>query len=220
MMKKCLECEVVKPTSDFWRRKSGPRAGDYYTECKSCRSDKAKKWRREHKDQVAQRNREWSAKHPGYTSRLEHRKGKTRPLSEAKDTGVYLGVYIAERALSKFFNNIIRMPFRNPGYDFLCGRGFKIDVKSSCIIKQPGRSDAWTFHIQKNTVADYFLCLAFDNRESLEPLHVWLVPGKDVNEKSCIHLSKTRLSKWTDYEKPLDRVVVCCDQIKRQEGLR
>ena len=135
-------------------------------------------------------------------------------MAEARDCAAFLGVFVAERALSRFFDHIERMPYGNPGYDFICGKGFKIDVKSSC--KQVGRSDGWGFHIRRNCVADYFLCLAFDDRESLRPEHVWLIPGSVLNHLSGIFIAESRLVKWSAYEQPLNRVEACCS-IMRDE---
>lgn len=128
---------------------------------------------------------------------------------------MYLGIVIAEQALSKYFDQIERMPMNNPGYDFVCGRGFKIDVKSACLVtinKVPG----WHFTLKHNTVADYFLCLAFDNRESLQPQHVWLIPRSDVGDKVGLWVSSKPhlITKWSAYERPLDRVITCCEAMK------
>ena len=78
-------------------------------------------------------------------------------MSENKDGAAYLGIYIAERALSGFFDNIQRMPYGNPGYDFICGKGFKIDAKASCLhtvegVKHPYHY--WTFMFFKNPVPE------------------------------------------------------------------
>ena len=54
------------------------------------------------------------------------------------------GHLFAERVLSKVFKNVIRQPHYTPGFDFICGRGFKIDVKSACM----RTSGSWMFHIR------------------------------------------------------------------------
>ena len=137
-------------------------------------------------------------------------------MDKNKACASYLGVHITERVLSKFFDHIERMPPTNPGYDFICGKGFKIDVKSSCLWHQKYRSPKWGFHIEKNTIADYFLWLAFDDRDNLNPKHVWLVPGKNVNDKVTISIANIpkSIAKWSQYEKSLDKVVACCHVLK------
>jgi hypothetical protein len=139
-------------------------------------------------------------------------------MATAKDTAAWLGVYIAEKVLSGFFDNIIRMPTGNPGYDFICGRGFKIDVKSACLLHRRGNRHSWCFVIRRNIIPDYFLCLGFDDRDNLEPQHVWLIPGKDVNHMSAVNITNSSrcLPKWSKYERPLDRVISCCNKIRER----
>jgi len=107
--------------------------------------------------------------HTRYINEYRYANNIRRPLQEAKDSASYLGVYVAERVLSKYFDNIIKMPYGNPGYDFICGKGFKIDVKSACLYYQRGCYPYWEFHIKRNNAADYFLCLGFDSRDMLNP---------------------------------------------------
>jgi hypothetical protein len=122
----------------------------------------------------------------------------------------YLGIHIAEKILSNLFINTEMMPNGNPGYDFTCGKGYKIDCKSSTI-----RNDSyWSFNITRNIITDYFLCLAFDNRDSLTPLHVWLIPGHLVSHLTGLSISKSTTWKWSKYEQPLDQVLKCCDVMR------
>lgn len=144
---------------------------------------------------------EYLAKNLGYKSwndyanHRRHIKGTKRPLEEAKETGMYLGVYVAERVLSKIFEQVQRMPNNNIGYDFLCKKGYKIDVKCSCLTKEQG-NDLWFFNIRKNTIADYFLFLAFDSRNNLEPQHIWLINSNEpVPELRWFNPKNTRLLK-------------------------
>jgi hypothetical protein len=159
----------------------------------------------DHKEHYLKMNQEW-----------RHSSGRQRPMDEATDCSNYLGIHIAERVLSKFFDNITRMPIHNPGYDFICGKGFKIDVKSACVISKGQKYPFWHFNIFRNMIADYYLCLAFDNRESLEPQHVWLIPGNIAGGKCGIRIFNTpkSLAKWSEYERPLDKVLACCQEIK------
>jgi hypothetical protein len=108
------------------------------------------------------------------------------------------------------------MPYGNKGYDYDCPKGFKIDVKSRCRHSVISYNDHWLFPIKKNKVADYFLCIAFDNRENLNPEHLWLIPGCMVNDKFgiCITDSPEKLVKWSKYERPLDNVLECCNKLR------
>lgn len=118
----------------------------------------------------------------------------------------YLGC-IAEELLARTFKDVRRMPPNNKGFDIICNKDLKIDIKSSAT----GYKGYWMFNICKNTIADYFLLIAFESRKNLIPVHVWLIPGKDVNHNITIRTSKTKLNKWSKYEHPLDRVLACCN---------
>lgn len=145
--------------------------------------------------------------------------GRSKPMYENKKCSSYLGIYISEQVLSKVFNNVEVMPPTNPSYDFICNKGKKIDVKSSCI-----RIDninnvkyfKWNFKIRKNKVADYFLCIAFDNREDLNPLHVWLIPGNEVNRKQTASISPSTTHKWDKYRINTDKVTEWCNKLKEE----
>lgn len=124
---------------------------------------------------------------------------------------LFLGCHVGERVLSNVFNDVEVMPHGNPGYDFVCNRGKKIDVKSSCL-----RGDGdWMFNIKRNTTADYFLCLAFDNRRNLEPQYIWLIPAHVLNEKMAFRVNKITMCKWDEYQ--LDKVEdisECCNKLR------
>jgi hypothetical protein len=104
------------------------------------------------------------------------------------------------------------MSQRNKGYDFICGKMF--NVKSSCITTINKQCPRWEFHIKKNKIPDYFACLALDNRQSLTPLHLWIIPGSIINNKTIISISEGTLSKWLQYEQPLDKVTSGCNTLK------
>lgn len=136
-------------------------------------------------------------------------------MSESKDCSQYLGVHIAERLLSKVFDDVTRMPYNNPGYDFICRKGYKIDVKSSVLIHER-KYNKWSFTIKHNKVADYFALLAFDNRDDLNPIHFWLVPNSVVSDKFGISISPNgrNIKKLSIYEKPIDKLEMCCNTMK------
>lgn len=94
-------------------------------------------------------------------------------ITTNKDCADYLGCFVAERLLSKIYPDVKVMPHGNHGFDFICNRDMKIDVKSSAT----GYKGYWMFYIAKNQIADYFLCIAFEDREDLNPAYLWLIPG-------------------------------------------
>lgn len=150
--------------------------------------------------------------------RIRHQRTYVPTGGENRDCGVFLGVHVAERVLSKVFKGVERMPYHNRGFDFICSRGKKIDVKSATYSTRNG-SVRWQFYIRKNTIADFFLCIAFDNRDELTPLHMWLLPGDVVNDKSKASITNTALDKWDEYRIPIDKTVECCNEMK-QGGLK
>ena len=133
-------------------------------------------------------------------------------MTKNKNSAQYLGD-IAENVLSKVFKRVKVMPYGNPGYDFICGAGYKIDVKSSAVGDKWGY---WTFNIRQNTIPNYFLCIAFNSRIALEPVHLWLFPGDVVNMYEGLVIPKRAVLKWIQYERPLDKVITQCNKIKKQ----
>ncbi len=173
----------------------------------------------EHKDEAEKHfQRDW------FSIYCEARKLKISSMKINKKCGVYLGCYVAERLLSYVFVNVERMPYGNKGYDFICNKGFKIDVKSSCIHK----NNTYTFAIKKNKIADYFLCITFNSREDLNPQHIWLISSDDViNNKRVENMigivvpnNVKSLSKYSKYEltDKLKETRTCCDTLKNNKG--
>jgi hypothetical protein len=110
------------------------------------------------------------------------------------------------------------MPINNPGYDFECKKGYKIDSKASCESKRKdtrGRG-MWDFAINRNEVADYFVLLGFSSREDLSINHLWVIPGNVLRGKLNIRIFNTEksLAKWSEFEKPVDKLVKCCNSLK------
>ena len=179
--KKCNLCGLIKPITDFY---IDNRWGTPRSECKNCLSIRHKKTYRGIKIDSGKSN---------------------------KSCSQYLGVHVAEKVLSLVFTNVERMPLKNHGYDFICGKGYKIEVKSACL---KADSPQWMFRINKNNVADYFALLAFDNRNSLNPLHFWLVPSVVLKDCNSLTISRRNILKFKEYEKPTDKIIQCCNILK------
>ena len=179
----------------------------------------------EYHDHIAKRN--------GYEdirdySRKKYYKRGGLPLDKNKDCALYLGYHVAERVLSCVFENVQRMHVMNIGYDFICGKGHKIDVKSACFF----RDGSWRFNIRKNKIADFFLIIAFDNRKDLNPLHIWLIKSDEIiktersmfrlNDKVSIFISNTDygLKNYKKYEitDKLEKVIDICNELKERDG--
>lgn len=168
--------------------------------------------------------------HAEYTRQCTYDCGKASPFFENKKYTLYFGVHIAERYLAKIFEKVTRMPINHKGYDFVCGKGYKIDVKSSCINK----NNIWNFNIGRNKIAEYFLLLAFDNRESLNPIYVWIFKGnnivgmkkrggmkKQLNDKGHFYIPNRpdaiRYYKKYEQTDKLEKLKKCCDTLKNKK---
>lgn len=138
-------------------------------------------------------------------------------MYENKACSSYLGIVIGEKICEQLFPDVQVMSPTNPGYDFIC-KGYKVDVKSGILIEEPDRNrQRWRFNINKNIAPDYFICIGFDNRIDLVPLHIWVIPGKDINHMDKIRITNTN-SKYFKYERPIEEVQMCCELIKETEN--
>lgn len=160
-----------------------------------------------HREERLQYQKEYHAAHGG------------KPASENRQCAAFLGVHVAEQVLSKVFKDVQKMPPNHKGYDFICIKDKKIDVKSACTHMHDTKSDRWGFAIRKNQIADYYLCLAFNNREDLNPLHIWLIPGDVINHLTYASISESTLSKWDEFKLDINKVTTCCDTLKNQNKL-
>lgn len=151
--------------------------------------------------------------HIGFTTGFF--KSSSGGIKNNKNCPGFLGVYIAEHILSHIYHNVKRMPYGHRGYDFICGKGYKIDVKSACL--KENHPNLWGFSIKRNKIPDYFLCLAFDNREDLNPLYIWLIPGYILNNKFGTSISKSTLNKWKEYEQSINKVITCCNKCRKNK---
>lgn len=224
--KYCKKCDTNKPISEFTLKKSGRYAGQPVSYCKTCRSLISIAWAKAHRDRSREIARNWNANNPDRV--LQHKEKfranhpeKFHPAAETPTCTHYLGSYISETVLSREFKNIKRMPSNFPGYDFECNRHFLIDVKSSCQQYHDSKSGYWQFMIKQNKIPHYFLLIAWDNRDDLNPLYIWLIPAKLINDKLLFVIGNTEksLAKWKKYERPLNNVLSCCRTMRAKKLL-
>jgi len=179
-----------------------------------------KQYRKDNKEKISKQQKQYHESH-----KIEiHKRQKEYRESQSwyggsktnKESAQYLGITVAEKVLSKIFKNVEVMPFGNSGYDFKCNSGYLIDVKSACKRKN---QNYWMFRINRNQIADYFLCLAFDNRDDLNPEHIWLIPAKKVRHLTSLAISIVTIDKWLEYEltNKLNDVINCCNIIKSEQ---
>ena len=205
----CIVCGVVLDSENWYTSSSKNR--QYI--CNGCQKKRAKLQYKANPEKVIAASNRWKKANPEKVRASltkACRKQGVLPFDENKECTMYLGVHIAERVLSKVFKDVKRMPMGNPGYDIICNHKKKIDIKSACLVKD----GKWRFNIKRNTTADYFLCLAFDNREDLNPLHAWLIPGSEVNHQSGVSISPNTISKWDAYALDISKISDCCDAMR------
>ena len=176
----------------------------------------ARLYREANRDKVNTRKRLYRKNNPEKVkaeSVRDRLKNGQLPMSENKECASYLGVHINERLLKHLFDDVEVMPYGNPGFDFICNNGKKIDGKSSCLNKD-GR---WKFTINHNTTADYFFCVAYDNRRNLNIIHIWMLPGDKFNHLKMTSVSPSTIHKWDEYKQNVDGAVSCCDTMRGEQ---
>lgn len=188
-MKQCTKCGELKPASEFYRDKKGK--DQLQSMCKECGKDRYKTW--------------WDT---------NRNKTGHESMYENKSCALYLGVVIGERLCRHLFKDVEVMPHNNKGHDIICNKNKKIDIKSGCLLFKHGKTPRWQFDIRKNTIPDYFICVAFDNRIDLNPVHLWMFPGTEINKKTSHSISPLTIHKWDKWERSIEDVQSCCTVLK------
>ena len=213
MIHNCRVCEVELDDDNWYL--SNQKCRNYI--CKECVLKNQRLYREANRDKVNAASRLYCENNPEKAkakwTRAQRKKGQL-PMSKNKECSSYFGVHINERLLKHCFNDVEVMPYGNKGYDFICNKGMKVDSKSSCLTKKGG----WSFNIRRNTIADYFLLVAYDNRKDLNPVHIWLLPGDKVNHLTGVSISISNIHKWDEYEQDIDELISCCDTMKGEHN--
>ncbi len=199
MSLECRKCGIKLTVGENWYER-GYKYKNYI--CNSCMKTQNNEYKHKHKKRLNNHRREYL-----------HRVGSSQSMSENRSCPMFLGIHVAERVLSNVFKNVKRMPLHNTGFDFICNRGYRVDVKASCI-RTNGKYHHWQFKIRKNMIADYFLCIAFDNRHDLVPLHLWLVPGHLINHLTSTSITGSTLDRWDEYKIDIEKVFICCEAMR------
>lgn len=150
-----------------------------------------------------------------YVRNKRHEKGINKPMDENLNCSMWLGYVVGECVLSQAFKLAEQAKYNNPGYDWVCNRKFKIDVKAVCIEKGGNR---WNFEIKSNKEADYFLLAGFDNRQDLNPLQTWLINGdaRVTNNSGAFTLhdrKKLSITNTPKSMKPYERYKISQDRM-------
>lgn len=151
-----------------------------------------------------------------YLREWRHSNGIQLPMDVNTDCAHYLGTLVAEIQygrviLPEMFGGIEQeMPYGNPSYDFLVKGNIKVDIKSCCLREMKGWI-GWEPHVRFNNVTDYFVILAFDDRDNLNLIFIWsigkneIIRGNKFHMRDSIKITNTRRGllefkrfDWTD----------------------
>ena len=195
-MKKCSKCKITKDESEFYKKSTSKDGLDM--QCKDCKNEYNKNHRENHNKHARE---------------YRYRRG-AKSMGENKDCTSYLGCYINERILKHVMPNAILMDSNNPGYDLVCGKGYLVDAKASALHYSKYQTPRWDFCIKKNEIPDYFLLTAYSDRESLEIIHMWLIPAKEINDKVTVLISISSVHKWDQYKIDHTEALNCVNEMK------
>lgn len=193
-----LEMKILKAgcKSEYeYREKLAIKKG--FNDLKEHERIRAAIWRQNNKEHWNEYIKNWKKLNRQHINESNNERrynsGKSLPMELNEECSSYFGIWIAENYIIKTFDNPIRMPYGNPGYDWICNKGFKIQCKAACL----DWYDRWIFPIRWNNIADIFLLSAWDNRDSLIPLYIWIfhkhdiVRGKKFNDRGSFSIFDT-----------------------------
>ena len=232
--KTCTKCHKTKPLDEFHNDKSRKDGKQRF--CKECKKEVDKKYREDHKEEKTEYREDHKEEKTEYNriycrdhkeekavydkeywkenkDEMRRKRGQTS-MYENKSCASYLGVVIGERLCRHLFKDVEVMPYSFSGYDIICNHGKKVNVKAACITLVKSKYSHWSFHINYNKIADFFICVAFDNVEDLNPIHMWMIPGKEVNHLSGIEIRLSTLHKWSQWERDIKDAQICCAEMK------
>lgn len=214
----CKHCGFTGESEDF----VNPRG----KVCEKCHKKQQKKrndeYRKNNKEKIPENNREYyqiNRKQILEKTKKQRRRNGMLPWSEIKH--LRLGLYIEQTIAAMF--GVSTEVFSNKAVDFICPGGYKIQVKAASLTNT--EHPRWSFQIEKNKVADYFILVAVNNandidKEDFRPTHIWMMKGNVLSNKVGTTISLSRVSKWNKYsimEKYENKFVACCNIIKENE---
>lgn len=178
-----------------------------------------------------------NAKNMGYNNSKERAReykrewlyetGKCLPKEINENCSLWFGEFISQNYVMETFENPIKMHNGNPGFDWICKKGEKIDHKGACLTYIIDANwSGWVFGIEYNNIADWFILSAWDSRDSLVPLHVWIFHKNDIIRerkfwrRDSFSITDTpkklkELEKW-EVTNRLEKLKELCDKSKEE----
>lgn len=219
--KTCPKCEEMKPLDEFYKDKS--RKDGRYCYCKDCSREHAKSYRKNNYKKLAERHNKYEEEHHKelskyrreYYEKTGREKRGSKSMHENKLCSAYLGIVIGERLCRHLFKDVEVMTYGFPDYDIICNKGKKIDVKTACIaLAKNSKNPHFQFRIKQNKIADFFICVAFDNVEDLNPIHMWMIPGNEINHKKNHAIRLSTIHKWNKWKRDIKDAQLCFTEMK------
>lgn len=137
-----------------------------------------------------------------YTKVWKYYPGMPNPIRENRKDPRFIGLYVAENGVLKLFEGSKQMKRGNPGYDIICDKGYKIEVKAATLT----RYNTLVFHLEKNKIADYFILIGFNNIIELKPLYLWVIKSDEIIRESCIKdIDVLSISNEPELAKPFEK---------------
>ena len=209
--KTCTKCGEIKLLDEFHNQKAGKNGK--HSRCNECKNEIDKKYRQEHKKEKAKHDKEYYQEHK---DEIRTRQGSIS-MHENKSCTAYLGIVIGERLCKHLFKDVEIMPYGFPGHDIICNKGKKINIKTACVTLDNNKHSKWSFFINYNTIVDFFILIAFDNRTDLNPLHLWMIPGSELNHQTSAQIRPSTIHKWDKWKRDINDAQLCCTELKSNE---
>lgn len=142
-------------------------------------------------------------------------------MTKNKKCPKFLRISIGGRLCKHYFRDVEIMPRSERGYDIVCNKGKKIDVKMSCAtLKKNSKNQSFNFKIEKNKTADHFILIALDNGNDINILNLWIVPAHEINNKSNITTSIKTMHKWDKWKRDNVELKICQRVINDSKAFR
>ncbi|MCK4668289.1 hypothetical protein KAU33_16170 [Candidatus Dependentiae bacterium] len=209
--KRCYKCHETKSLDEFHNRKTTKDGKDWL--CKECSKKDSKIQYQKDIEKSREQSRKYSREHK---DEIRKQRGH-KSMYENKNCAQYLGIVIGERLCRHLFKNVQVMPTHNTGFDIICNKGEKIEIKTSCMCLEHGKYPYWGFNIGRNKIADFFILVAFDNIEDLNPIHLWMIPGSEINNNSGKSIRPSTVHKWNQWERSIEEIQLCCNELKEEK---
>lgn len=163
-------------------------------ECKNWKEYRNKNAQKRGYKDYNERDREYS-----------YNKGLSSPMLESTNWSKFFGEHIVENYIMKIFEDPIKMPQNNKGFDWLSKKGEKIQCKAR-YPERCGVNIRWNFAIRYNCTADWFILSGWDGIDSPKPLHVWIfhkkemIRGRKFWRRESLSISPKTLEEFKKYE--------------------